>query len=256
MFLTLFFLQRILEQMNWNGKQIWFLVSFFEELFLFFSDFEKAEDRNEDDKAVVPIHENVVKNYANVELYQIGDDNEEDCLGWITILEKCDRNVRNELKNENLDLEERKKIAEGLENGFDYLDKVGIYHYDKKLENFLLLGGVAKICDFGLVTEWFGRRSYRQMGYCRRGSKYRNKYALCKFLKLRIVLFFVLVSGSPGFSKQGQLTGDYGFEENYFYFLFCDWKTSWSLLYRPIDENEIKMIDKIIQVFKYVFDNY
>ncbi|CBY15528.1 unnamed protein product [Oikopleura dioica] len=57
----------------------------------------------------------------------------------------------------------------------------------------------------------------------------------------------ISVSGSPGFSTQFQLTGNYGSEENYFYFLFCDWKTSWSLLYRPIDENDIKKIDKIIQ---------
>ena len=74
----------------------------------------------------MPIHENVVKNYANVELFQIDDENEEDCLGWITILEKCETNVRNDLKNENLDLEERKKIAKGLKNGFDYLMKVEI----------------------------------------------------------------------------------------------------------------------------------
>jgi len=171
-------------------------------------------------------------------------------------LQKCETNVRNELKNENLDLEERKKIAKGLENGFDYLIEVGIVHHDRKLENFLLLGGVAKICDFGLVWEDTGRRSYRQMGCCRRGSKFRDGTALCKFLKLRIVLFFVLVSGSPGFSKKRQLIGNYGEEENYFYFLFCDWKTSWSLLYRPIDEKERKIIDKIIQVLKYVFDNF
>ena len=132
----------------------------------------------------MPIHENIVRNYANVELFKIDDENEEDCLGWITILEKCDRNVRTELKNENLDLGERKKVAVGLQNGFDYLKKVGISHYDRKLENFLLLGGVAKICDFGLVEERTGRRSYRQMGYCRRGSKYRHNRALCKFLKL------------------------------------------------------------------------
>jgi len=105
----------------------------------------------------VPFYENVVKNYANVELFQIDDNNEEDCLGWITILEKCETNVRNELKNENLDLKKRKKIAVGLQNGFDYLYEVGIMHYDKKLENFLLLGGVAKICDFGLVCELTGR---------------------------------------------------------------------------------------------------
>ncbi|CBY42905.1 unnamed protein product [Oikopleura dioica] len=200
-----------------------------------------AEDKNEDDKAVVPIHENIVQNYANIELFQIDDENEEDCLGWITILEKCDKNVRAELKNENLDLEERKKIAKGLKNGFDYLKKVGIFHFDKKLENFLLLGGVVKLCDFGLVRELSGRKSYRQMGYCRRGSKFRNSIAL--------------FSGSPVFSNKNQL-GNCGDEENYFYFLFCDWKTSWSLLYRPIDENEIKIIDKIIQVLKCVFDNY
>ena len=127
----------------------------------------------------MPIHENVVKNYANVELFQRNDENEKDCLGWITILEKCDGNVRTELKNENLDLEERKKIAKGLKNGFDYLKKVGIFHFDKKLENFLLLGGVVKLCDFGLVRELSGRKSYRQMGYCRRGSKFRNSIALC-----------------------------------------------------------------------------
>ena len=120
-------------------------------------------------------------------------------------MEKCDKNVRNELKNENCDLEERKKIAIGLKNGFEYLMEVGIEHFDKKLENFLLLGGVVKICDFGLVSEWTGRRSYRQMGYCRRGSKFRYEWALCKFLKLRIVLFFVKVSGSPGFSNQAGL---------------------------------------------------
>ena len=139
---------------------------------------------SEDDKAFAPIHENIIQNYANVELFQIDDNSEEDCLGWITILEKCETNLRNELKNENLDLEERKKIAIGLKNGFDYLWKIGIHHYDKKLENFLLLGGVAKICDFGLIWEVTGRRSYWQMGYCRRGSKYRDSYALCKFLKL------------------------------------------------------------------------
>ena len=132
----------------------------------------------------MPIHENIVQNFANIELFQLDDENEEDCLGWITILEKCDTNVRNELKNENLDLAERKKIAIGLKNGFRYLEKVGITHYDRKLENFLLLGGVVKICDFGLVREITGRRSYRQIGYCRRGRKYRDSWALCKFLKL------------------------------------------------------------------------
>jgi len=64
-----------------------------------------------------------------------------------------------------------------------------------------------------------------------------------------IVLFFVLVSGSPGFSDQYQLTGNIGLDNNYFYFLICDWETSWSLLYRPIDEKEREIIDKITQVW-------
>ncbi|CBY31699.1 unnamed protein product [Oikopleura dioica] len=196
------------------------------------SDFEKAENRA--DKAVVPIHENVVKNFANVELFQIGDDNEEDCLGWITILEKCDGNLRTELKNESLNLEERKKIAIELKAGFDYLRIVGIWHCDQKLDNFLMLGGVTKICDFGLIEETTRRRSYRQMGYCRNGTKFRNTWAL--------------FSGSPAFSNQWQLTGNYGHSDNYFCFLMCDWKTSWSLLYQPIDEKEQRKINRIIEI--------
>jgi len=94
-------------------------------------------------------------------------------------LEKCDGNIRTELKNESLDLEERKNIAIELEAGFNYLSGVGIGHYDRKLENFLMLGGITKICDFGLVQENTCRKSYRQMGYCRRGSKFRYGRALC-----------------------------------------------------------------------------
>ena len=157
---------------------------------LFDLDFEKAVDGERNDKAVVPIHENVVRNFANVEIFHICDDNEEDCLGWITILEKCDGDLRNELKNENLDLEERKKIARGIQAGIGYLGKVGIFHYDRKLANFLLFGEVVKICDFGLVTEYSRRKSYRQLGYSRRGSKYRREGALCKFLSLNYFYFF------------------------------------------------------------------
>ena len=147
-------------------------------------DFGKATDKPEedmtDDKRVVPVHENVVRNLANIEIFDSGDSKEEDCLGWITIMEKAHGNLRKQLKEEKLDLDERKKIANGIVAGLDYLAKVGIFHFDEKLENFLLLGGVAKVCDFGLVREWSGRRSYRQMGYTRWGSKYREWGALCK----------------------------------------------------------------------------
>ena len=128
----------------------------------------------------MPIHENVVRHYANIEIFDSGDKNE-DCLGWITIMEKCDGNLRTKLENDNLELEERKKIAKGLKIGFGYLEKIGINHKDRKLENFLLIGEVAKICDFGVVTEKSGRKSYRNLGYTRKGSKYREIRALCKF---------------------------------------------------------------------------
>ena len=134
-----------------------------------------------DDASVVPIHENIVRNFANFELYIAGDEKEEDCLGWITVMEKCDGDLQTALKNDNLNFDERKKIATGMEAGFEYLEKIGIYHCDRKLSNFLLIGDHVKICDFGIVAEISGRRSYRQLGYTRRGSKYRNQFALCKF---------------------------------------------------------------------------
>ena len=138
----------------------------------------------------MPIHENVVRHYANVEIFNSGDENEEDCLGWISIMEKCDGSLREELERDNFDLKERKKIAKGLKSGFEYLKKIGIFHKDRKLENLLMIGEVAKICDFGVVSEYSGRKSYRQLGYSKRGSKYRNAGALCKFFSLNYFNFY------------------------------------------------------------------
>jgi len=61
-------------------------------------------------------------------------------------------------------------------------------------------------------------------------------------------LFYFLVSGSPAFANHYQLTQNAGYEHNYFYFLMCDWKTGWSLLYRPIDETEREKINREIKV--------
>ena len=63
---------------------------------------------------MVPIHRNVVRNFANIEIFDAGDRNKEDCLGWITIMEICDSNLWNKLKRGNPTLHERKKIAEGI----------------------------------------------------------------------------------------------------------------------------------------------
>ena len=139
---------------------------------------------------MVPMHENVVKNFANVEIFDADDENEEDCLGWITIMEKCETNLREKLRNGSLTLEERKNIAKGIRAGLEYLDLVRISHYDKKLANFLLVDDVAKICDFGIIEEKSGRKSYRQLGYARRGSKYQDSGALCMFLKFEEIQFY------------------------------------------------------------------
>ena len=84
------------------------------------------------------------------------------------------------MKEEKIGIDERKKIAEGIKNGYYYLLRIGIRHYDLKLENILMVGGIPKIIDFGLVTDETGRSGYHEMGYVRGGSKFRNTYALCK----------------------------------------------------------------------------
>jgi serine/threonine protein kinase len=97
-------------------------------------------------------------------------------------MEKAGKDLRIILKEEKIGIEERKKIAIGILNGFNYLNRIGINHYDRKLENILLLNGIPKIIDFGLVYEATGRNGYREMGYTRRGTKFKNQAALCKFI--------------------------------------------------------------------------
>ena len=117
----------------------------------------------------------------NIELFHKADSKQEDCVGWITIMEKGGEDLRKILKKEKIGIEERKKIAEGIRNGFEYLEKIGIVYCDLKMENILMVDGIPKIIDFGLVWERTGRSGYREMGYARRGSKFRNQGALRKF---------------------------------------------------------------------------
>ncbi|CBY13560.1 unnamed protein product [Oikopleura dioica] len=197
------------------------------------SDFQAATDSTQKDNAVVPVHENVVRNYANIELFHKEDLNEEDCLGWMTVVEKCESHLQATLKYEDLTLDMRKNLARGLMSGLNYLEHIGILHLDRKLSNFLLIADTIKVCDYGLVQDISGRKSYSQMGYSRKGSKYRYQGAL--------------TAGTPGFARQIQLIGNGSSDDNFYYFLFCDWMTSWSLLYKPIDERERKKIDKVIK---------
>ena len=147
------------------------------------SDFGRAKNKDESTNGnEMPFHENVIRNYVNVEIFFKDDSKKEDCVGWITIMEKAGDDLRKILKNETVQIGDRKKIAKGILDGFLYLAKIGIGHFDKKLENILLKNGVPKIIDFGLVRERSGRSGYRQMGYCRSGSKYRDNNALCKLI--------------------------------------------------------------------------
>jgi serine/threonine protein kinase len=146
-------------------------------------DYETAADKEKSGNSKqIPKHENVIKNFVNVELFHKKDKNQEDCLGWITIMERAGEDLRKILKEEKIGIEERKKTAEGLLNGIVYFAKIGIHHFDLKMENILMVNGIPKIIDFGLVYEKSGRSGYREMGYARRGSKFRVQAALRKFI--------------------------------------------------------------------------
>jgi serine/threonine protein kinase len=154
-------------------------VIFHKLLFLtFFLDFEIAKNNKVDDSSVIPHHENVIAHFANCEIIQDGE-----VVGWITIMELCETDLRKLLKNKNGNptFEERKNIAIGVRNGNKYLASVEIYHRDMKPENVLIKYGIPKLTDFGLIVEESGKESYRKMGYARRGSKFRNTYLLRKF---------------------------------------------------------------------------
>jgi hypothetical protein len=61
--------------------------------------------------------------------------------------------------------------------------------------------------------------------------------------------FYLLVAATPGFADQAQFTVGCGYQvDNLYYFLLCDWKSSWTLLYAPIGEKERKIIDEIVKV--------
>ena len=58
----------------------------------------------------MPKHENVIRHFVNIELFHKADSKKEDCIGWITIMERVDQDLRTVLKAEKIDIEKRKKI--------------------------------------------------------------------------------------------------------------------------------------------------
>ena len=46
-----------------------------------------------------------------------------------------------------------------------------------------------------------------------------------------------------------QIIGNQGYSvDNIIRFIFCEWKTAWSLLFDPIDEDEKALLDEILEV--------
>jgi serine/threonine protein kinase len=142
---------------------------------------DKLKRLNWKEENIMPKHENLIKNFVNVEMFYKNDSKQKDFLGWITIMEKGGDDLRTILKEERIGLDERKKIAKGIMNGLCYLNEIGIEHLDLKMENILMVNGIPKIIDYGLVREDTGRIGYCEMGFARRGSKFRNEGAICKF---------------------------------------------------------------------------
>merc|ERR1712176_370603 len=67
-------------------------------------EFKVAE--NEKTTGAIPHHDNVIKNFANCEIKQYGE-----VVGWITIMEYCESNLRKFLKREEkITIKERKRM--------------------------------------------------------------------------------------------------------------------------------------------------
>jgi len=128
----------------------------------------------------IPRHVNIIRNIFNIEIFHKEDLQQNDCIGWITVMEKAEEHLRTILKEENISINRRKIIATKVLNGFKYLTSIGLNHYDFKMENILLLNGVPKVIDYGLVFDKTGKESFREMAYVRRGSKFKHQSALCR----------------------------------------------------------------------------
>ena len=79
--------------MNSNG--IYQKVTFNILHFKHFSDFEIAKN-DEDDADVIPHHKNVVDHFANCEIKKEGE-----VVGWITVMEFCETDLRKLLKRQD-----------------------------------------------------------------------------------------------------------------------------------------------------------
>ena len=66
------------------------------------------------------------------------------------------------------------------------------------------------------------------------------------------VFYFFVDAGSPAFSYGWQIGGTYGVGRSHPHILIlCEWKTAWTLLFKPIEEKEREIIKKELEVSLY-----
>ena len=104
---------------------------------------------------------------------------------------------------------------------------------------FLIMGWYRKILEEADTDEWATHGMEANLDG--------DVHFVSLFEKLSL---HFLVAASPGFADQAQFTlrGNGYDVVNLYFFLFSDWKTGWTLLYKPINENERKIIDEILKV--------
>ena len=92
-----------------------------------------------------------------------------------------------------------------------------------------------------------GEKATDKWGTQEEGRSLITSIAYVSSLSKNYSIIFI-VAGSPGFSQNHQLTGGHGdMSSNIFVFLFCAWKTAWTLLYRPVDEMEYQELENMVK---------
>jgi len=193
----------------------------------------------------MPRHQNIIEHHFNVELFHSNDFASEDPIGWITVMDYGNFTLREKLRENNLQLEERKKIYEGIVNAYEYLGSVGVTYFDLKPENVVIFQNSdgtfeVKIIDFGLIVDVSNKEGFRRMGYVRRGSRFQNSEALR--------------AGTPGFCDGKQI---HGFENclgpltTLSTLIFSDYKSGYYLLYEPYESLEVR--ERIDDMARHVY---
>jgi len=219
-----------------------------------FSNYVRADGSNNDNDKSIPVCDFIVKNYANIEIFHTSDCYKIDCLGWITIMEKCGEHLRSKLKSEKLNLAERIQIALNVKHGIEYLNDIGIEHCDLKLENVLVRKNEVKIIDFGLTKENSGKKGFREMGYVRKGSKFRKIGSLRKLKWENEKNIIIKELDLLHFVKQAKLSEQQAIHGKIFMFSYFRTGSPLGLFYLIQSKMKVEfLLIKLLRYFLYFF---